>query len=348
MEEQNSEVPLPGQARIRVGIVYNLKSGNAPTGVPDEEAEYDSVDTVMAIKKALERGGYDVSLIEDDGRQLPGKLMRAREEIDIAFNIAEGRGGRGREGQVPSLLGYLGIPYTGSDERALCVSLDKDLTKRIAASYGVKTPKSVLVKSGELSKCDIHRLKFPVIVKPNAEGSGKGIIGTSIAETPDALVTLLAERMNTYRCDFIVEEYIDGREFTVGLLGNREETRVLRPMEMVFCRHTEGNYNVYGYHVKCNYKDYMNYVCPARITPEQEKKLSDAALTVYKALGCRDFSRVDFRIDRQGEVYFLEINPLPGLAPGYSDFPMLAEASGIPYDDLIISILGAARKRLVI
>ena len=115
MEEQNSEVPLPGQARIRVGIVYNLKSGNAPTGVPDEEAEYDSVDTVMAIKKALERGGYDVSLIEDDGRQLPGKLMRAREEIDIAFNIAEGRGGRGREGQVPSLLVYLGIPYTGSD-----------------------------------------------------------------------------------------------------------------------------------------------------------------------------------------------------------------------------------------
>jgi D-alanine-D-alanine ligase len=152
--------------------------------------------------------------------------------------------------------------------------------------------------------------------------------------------------MNTYRCDFIVEEFIDGREFTVGLLGNREETRVLRPMELVFCRHTEGNYNVYGYHVKCNYKDYIDYVCPARITPEQEKKLAEAALAVYNALGCRDFSRVDFRFDRHGEVYFLEINPLPGLAPGYSDFPMLAEASGIPYDDLIISILGAARKRL--
>ena len=159
MEEQNSEVPLPGRAHFRVGIVYNLKSGKAPSEVPDEEAEYDNIETVLAIKKALERGGCEVLLIEDDGN-LPDKLMRARGDIDIAFNIAEGRGGRGREGQAPSLLGYFGIPYTGSDETALCVSLDKDLTKRIAASYGVKIPKSVLVKAGGLSGCDISGLQF--------------------------------------------------------------------------------------------------------------------------------------------------------------------------------------------
>ena len=156
----------------------------------------------------------------------------------------------------------------------------------------------------------------------------------------------MSERMKIYRCDLIVEEYIDSREFTVGLLGNREETRVLRPMELVYRRHTEGNYDVYGYNVKCNYNDYIDYVCPARIPPEMEQKMTEAALAVFNALGCRDFSRVDFRADRKGEVYFLEINPLPGLAPGYSDYPMLAEASGIPYDELIISIFSAARKRL--
>jgi D-alanine-D-alanine ligase len=340
---ENPEVPLPKPQRLNVGIIYNLKSDKKHDDVPDAEAEYDSIDTVLAIKAALEKGGCTVSLIEDDGN-LPEKLKANRP--DLAFNIAEGRGGRGREGQVPSLLGYYGIPYTGSDETTLCIALDKALTKRLVASYGVRTPKSVLVEAGRALEYDLSGLHFPLIVKPNAEGSGKGISDISIVETPAELDKLLKRNIKMYGSDMLVEEYIDGGEFTVGLIGNGKDTRVFRPMELVYRKHTQGAFNVYSYTVKRNYTEYVDYVCPAKIPPKVEKEMTDAALTAYRALNCHDLSRVDFRTDREGNVYFIEINPLPGLAPGYSDYPMLAAFCGTDYDTLVNSVLAAARARL--
>lgn len=342
MEEQNSEVPLPDPSRLNVGIIYNLKSDRLHD-TPDAEAEYDSIDTVLAIKAALERAGHAVTLIEDDG-SLPEKLKASRP--DIAFNIAEGRGGRGREGQVPSMLGYYGIPYTGSDETTLCVALDKAMTKRLAESFGVRTPRSRLIPAGgALASLNLGDLAFPLIVKPNAEGSGKGISELSIVKNMPELKELLVKNINAYRCDMLIEEYIDGGEFTVGLLGNGESLRVFSPMEIVYRRHTQEDFDVYSYNVKRSYAEYVDYVCPANIPPELEGRLRDAALTVFNALSCRDFARVDFRCDRSGNPYFIEINPLPGLAPGYSDYPMLAAACGVDYDTLINSVLEAALSR---
>lgn len=345
MEEKNSEVPLPKPQRLVVGIIYNLKSDKKHNDIPDAEAEYDSIDTVHAIKAALEKSSrvLDVVLIEDDGN-LPEKLKKNRP--DIAFNIAEGRGGRGREGQVPSLLGYYGIPYTGSDETTLCIALDKALTKRLVESYGIRTPKAVLVEVGKAFESNTNGLKFPLIVKPNAEGSGKGISEVSIVESPDELKLLLDKNINMYGSDMLVEEYIDGGEFTVGLVGNGKETHVFRPMELVYRKHTQGKFDVYSYNVKRNYTEFVDYVCPAKITPKIETEMTEAALTVFNALSCRDLSRVDFRTDRDGNVYFIEINPLPGLAPGYSDYPMLAAFCGTDYDTLVNSVLAAALSRL--
>lgn len=343
MEGQNAETPLPKPRPLNVGIIYNLKSDKKHDDVPDAEAEYDSLDTVLAIKASLEKGGSLVTLIEDDGN-LPEKLKAHRP--DIAFNIAEGRGGRGREGQVPSMLGYYGIPYTGSDETTLCIALDKALTKRLVASYGVRTPKSVLVEAGKAYKYDITGLHFPLIVKPNAEGSGKGISDVSIVENPAELENLLKRNIKMYGSDMLVEEYIDGGEFTVGLIGNGKNTKVFRPMELAYRKHTQGSFDVYSYTVKRNYTEYVDYVCPAKIPPKVEAEMTQYALKVYEALSCHDLSRIDFRTDRDGNVYFIEINPLPGLAPGYSDYPMLAAFCGTDYDTLVNSVLAAARARL--
>jgi D-alanine-D-alanine ligase len=339
MEERAEDVPLLGGKPI-IGIVYNLKKG-LKNGVPDAEAEYDSIDTVYAIRNALEKAGLDVKLLEADA-QLPEKLRA--ENLSMVFNIAEGFSGRGREAQIPALLNMLGIPFTGSDETTLCVSLDKALTKRLMATYHVRTPKSVLIENGVAPH--IGALKFPLIVKPNAEGSSKGISGVSIVKSREELRALLKRNGELYGSAMLAEEYIDGREFTIGILGNGKTLRVFPPMEIIFRRTAESGYRVYDYTVKQDYKRYIDYKCPAELDKESEAEMIRMALKVYTALGCRDFSRVDFRLDAEGRAYFIEINPLPGLAPGYSDYPMLAEFCGVSYDELVASILRAGAQRL--
>lgn len=337
MEDQSDDYP----GGPVVGIVYNAKHGAEKGAAPDAEAEYDSPATVAAIQEALKAGGYRTVLLEGDGT-LAGNLQKTH--IDIAFNISEGLRSRGREAEIPALLNLLGIPFTGSDETALCIALDKALTKRLVATYGIRTPAYAVVESER--DIDALRLRFPVIVKPNAEGSSKGIPDACVASDEKGLRALLRRGLSLYGEPMLAEEYISGREFTVGILGNGAGVRVFPPMEIVFRRDTAEHCRVYSYGVKQNYRDYVGYECPAKLPPESEKAMKDMALGAFRALGCRDFARVDFRMAEDGAVYFIEINPLPGLAPGYSDYPMLAAFCGVPYEKLVLSVLDSALSRL--
>ena len=338
MENQSEEVPL---GPIQVGVVYNLKHAErSRSAAPDDQAEYDSMDTVLAIERALQRQGCRTILLEAD-EELPEKLRRQRP--DFVFNIAEGRGGRAREAQVPALLSLFDIPYTGSDETTLCIALDKALTKRLLATYRIPTPRYRVYEPG--ARIRTAGLRFPVIVKPNAEGSSKGIADVCIAENAAELKSLVEQNLSLYGGSVLAEEYIHGREFTVGLLGNGERVSVFPPMEILYHDSPIPGYHVYNYTVKQEYTKYVSYRCPAELSPKLEREITELSKKIFLALGCRDFARVDFRLDESGKLYFIEINPLPGLAPHYSDYPMLAEFSGMEYDDLVGSVLraGAAR-----
>ncbi|MGE4485895.1 MAG: ATP-grasp domain-containing protein [Oscillospiraceae bacterium] len=339
MEERDSEVPLP-KGKPVVGIIYNLKHQETSEDIPDAEAEYDNIETVYAIKNSLEVRGLKTVLVEAD-RDFTEKLRGSK--IDIAFNIAEGINGRGREAQVPAILDMLGIPFTGSDATTLCIALDKALTKRVLSTYRIRTPKSALIsKDGRRGAA---RLIYPVIVKPNAEGSSKGIFGHSVVESAEELDALVRRNIGIYGGEMLAEEYISGREFTVGILGNGGEAKVFPPMEIIYKRDTQGHYRVYSYDVKQNYKEYVLYECPAKLDKKVNDEIISAAKKIFSVLGCRDFTRIDFRISNAGIPYFIEINPLPGLAPGYSDYPMLAEFCGVSYDELVYGVLSAAAAR---
>ena len=326
--------PPPG--RLKAGITFNLKK-NMTSDIPDAEAEFDDEETIRAIQGALESSGLVVELYEA-AAELPLRLLQGRP--DIVFNIAEGLAGRGREAQVPAILNFLGIPFTGSDETTLCIAMDKALTKRLVTSYGVNTPAYELVKkSGSFAKT---ALSFPVIVKPNSEGSSKGVSSLSIVWDPAALDRVLSGKISAYKTDMLVEEYISGREFTVGILGNGDGIRVFPPMEIIF---TDKSKSIYSYEVKRNFKRYVRYECPPGIDAALRGEIEKTAETVYRSLECRDFARLDFRLSAEGRLYFIEINPLPGLAPGYSDFPMIADFCGVDYQTLIRNVLDSALLR---
>lgn len=336
METLDSEVPL-ARRLLTVALLFNLKKGHGGR-TADAEAEYDSIETVHAIQGELEKAGLIVELIEAD-RELPERLRACRAEI--AFNIAEGLSGRGREAQIPALLNMLGMPFTGSDETALAVALDKAMCKKLASAYRVRTPRFRVVGPGEKAR----GLRFPVIVKPNAEGSSKGVSEACVVNDLREMDALIERNLSLYESEMLAEEYIEGREFTVGLLGNGASLRVFEPLEIVYTRPTQGDYHVYSYKVKQEYQNYVRYECPSQITPEQSQEMKDMARRVFRMLGCRDLARVDFRLDATGKPWFIEINPLPGLAPGYSDYPMLTQFQGVAYGDLIRAVLSAAASR---
>lgn len=328
---------------LQVGLTYNLKKANKTNEIEpkaiDDEAEYDEITTVLAIKEALENERCQVTLLEAD-QDLPVKL--SQKKYDIIFNIAEGIYGRGREAQVPALLNFYKIPFTGSDETTLCIALDKALTKRLLSTYRIKTPKYQIVEKNQ-PQIDV-KVHFPAIVKPNAEGSSKGISDVAIVTNKEELLDLVKKNISLYKEDMLVEEYIDGREFTVGVLGNDSDVRVFPPMEIVYLNQ-ENDFKIYSYNVKLNYKKLIRYECPANIPQDIEAKMMNIAKKIFEVLSCKDFARIDFRLSQEGEIYFIEINPLPGLAPGYSDFPMIAEFNGMDYNTLVRNVLKSALKR---
>ncbi len=323
---------------IRVGFTYNVKrSANG-----DDEAEWDPPETIIAIANALARQGHIVVHLEATP-DLPRVLAEA--DVDLIFNIAEGVEGRNREAQVPALCELLGIPYTGSDSATLAIALDKALGKKVLLQHDILTPKFQLMESArERLSPD---MKFPLIVKPNAEGSSKGIGSTSIVDNEEQLRLAVKECVEKYRQPALVEEYISGREFTVGLLGDKRP-RVLPPMEIKFKKQESGETPrpVYDYTVKQDWEEYVYYQCPAKLTESEQKAMEKIARATFWALDCRDVARVDLRMDAEGRIYVLEVNPLPGLTPDYSDLVLIAKACGMEYDQLIAEIMTGGLRRM--
>jgi D-alanine-D-alanine ligase len=321
---------------LRVGLTFNLKRID-PTR-DDAEAEYDSPRTIAALHQAIASFGHEVVRLEATP-ELARKLPRAA--VDVVFNLAEGRGGRCREALVPALCELLRIPYSGSDAAALCATLDKAMGKRILRDAGIPTPDFFLARTG---REPLPRgWRFPAIVKPNIEGTSKGITAKSVVDDEPELRRRCRELIRRYRQPAIVEEYVAGREFTVGVLG-WPKPRALPPMEVVFLQKQART--VYEYSLKQNWDGKLEYVCPARIPRKAAARMRALALEAFRVLECRDVSRVDFRTDRRGRPYVIELNPLPGMTPVLSDLVMIAEGAGIGYRELIGRVLeGAIRRR---
>ncbi len=328
----------PLRERLRVGLLHNLRRPVAPGEDPQAQAEFDGQSTIDSIAEAIAAFGHEVVLLEATP-ELPTKLLTTR--IDVAFNIAEGLRGRSREAQVPALLEMLDIPYTGSDAVALSLTLDKGLAKRVVALAGVHTPKFFVMKTGR------ERLPkgftFPLIVKPVAEGSSKGVDRSSVVTDEAMLRTRVQTHLQRYNQPMLVEEFLPGREFTLGILGGRRP-RVLPAMEIVFTDKTDPH-PVYGYEDKFGEDAHTRYETPAAVDPKLARALERAARKAFVALGCRDVARVDFRLDAAGNVHFIECNPLPGLTPGFSDLCVIAEAASMSFRDLIGEILAPALRR---
>jgi D-alanine-D-alanine ligase len=319
---------------IRVGFTYNVKRSSAG----DDEAEWDPPETIIAIANALARQGHIVVHLEATP-DLPRVLAEA--DVDLIFNIAEGVEGRNREAQVPALCELLGIPYTGSDSATLAIALDKALGKKVLMQHDILTPKFQLMESArERLSSD---MKFPLIVKPNAEGSSKGIDSTNVVDTEEELRAAVKLCVEKYRQPALVEEYIAGREFTVGLLGDKRP-RVLPPMEIKFKKNNPRP--VYDYGVKQEWEEHVYYECPAKLTEAEQKAMEKIARATFWALDCRDVARVDLRMDADGRIYVLEVNPLPGLTPDYSDLVLIAKAIGMEYDQLIAEIMVGGLRRM--
>src|SRR3954466_2116772 len=323
---------------LRVGFTFNVKRIKPEiNGRKDEEAEYDPPQTIQAVREAIAAAGHEVIDLEAT-TELPTVL--AATPVDVVFNMAEGIKGRNREAVVPALLELLDIPYSGSDPTALSIALDKAIAKRIVRQHGILTPNFMTLTTGKERLP--RELKFPLIVKPNAEGSSKGVHGTSVVDTEAELREAAREMIAKYDQPALVEDYIAGREFTVGLLGERRP-KVLPPMEVVFLSNEA--HPVYSFEYKQDSSTKIRYDVPAQLEPAQLKALERAARECFIALGCRDVARVDFRMDTQGRVYFLECNPLPGLTPGWSDLVLIAKAAGIEYNAPISEILSGAIRR---
>ena len=330
----NENVPPP----LVAGIAYNLKKGIL-SEAEDIEAEYDSPDTIEAIKEVFESAGIETVLLEADS----GFFEKIRSTSpDIVFNIAEGTAGRSREAQVPAILDFLGIPFTGSDATTLAIALDKAMTKRYLSTFGIPTPAYQLIKT-PVFKPD-PKLSFPLIIKPDSEGSSMGISDLAIADNETELRAIVEKNFRLYDQPMLCEEYVSGREFTVGILGNGQDMRVFEPMEICYLDKQREN-SIYSYNVKKNYQKYIQYSCPPLLEKKTISEIKRIAAGIYTALECRDFSRIDFRLSRDGRPWFIEINPLPGLAPGYSDYPMLADFCGMDYRSLVLGVLNSALKR---
>jgi D-alanine-D-alanine ligase len=273
---------------------------------------------------------------------LPSRLVEAK--LDLVFNIAEGLSGRNREAQVPALCELVGVPYTGSDSATLALALDKALAKRILKQHGILTPEFQVMTTGREKLSPPLQAKFPLIVKPNAEGSSKGIASSGVVDDEPALRAAVKEVLDRYRQPALIEEYISGREFTVGLLGDKRP-RMLPPMEICFKDRTKLR-PIYDYEIKQEWEKHVTYECPAKLLPAELRSVERAARETFTALDCRDVARIDLRMDDKGAVYVLEVNPLPGLTPDYSDLVLIGKAAGIDYRTLIGEILAGALKRL--
>lgn len=319
---------------MRVALAYDdvaLLDASVREGLPDDfGAEYESDATRAAILAAIEAQGHEAMPLPltDDFCQA---AKRARP--DLVYNIAEGVRGRSRESIVPAWLDHLGIPYIGSDGLTLGVTLDKAMTKTLVAAAGVPTPAFTVVQDGS-QLAQLH-VELPAFVKPNAEGSSMGIRSESRVESVEQLNHQVKWVLRHYG-DCLIETFAPGREFGVGLLGN-DPPRVLPIAE------TRGADLGNTYDHKQEHR--TEHICPADVSNDLAARMGELAIHTFKTLGCRDLSRVDFRLDRDGNPLFLEINALPGMCPDHSIFPLQARAAGMSYEQLIGSVIDHAMAR---
>lgn len=335
---------------MKIGIAFSLapQAPPDPDGPDDRFEEFDKPETIDALADTLRGEGHDVVLL-GDGPELLETVLR--HPPDFVVNIAEGFGtSRNREARVPALLEMLDIPFWGSDAFSMSASLDKNVAKRLVRDH-VPIPLDVLLPP-ELEQDDqIHEriaqtfgdpLPAPVILKPSLEGSSKGIRGRCLADTIPQAIDQFRLLAADYRQPILVEDFIEGDEITVGLIGNGPSASVLGLMRILPA--SPDPRFVYSLEVKRDWKRRVRYETPAQLDPTSKSTLESAALRAYHALGCRDFARIDFRL-RSGVPYFLEANPLPGLSPTTSDLVILARGHGVEYHQLIALILDASIHR---
>jgi D-alanine-D-alanine ligase len=342
----------------KIAILANIKDDDhpKPEGVPpDAFADFDHIETVNSLRAALETDGHSTVFIQAD-RELPYALRE--EKPDICFNIAEGLGGDAREAQVPALLEMLGIPYTGSRVLANGISLDKTLTKRIWRDRRLPVaPFQEFIIGDEPLRAELN---FPLFVKPAREGTGMGVDMNAIVNNEKELRERAVYIINTYQQPALVETFLPGREFTVGILGRADAKLYSRHPEWyekdgfhrfpILELDTSRSVSPWVYTNEAKSKEvgadgHLGYFCPAELEPELEKKLKYLALRAHQLLYTLDVSRTDIRLDEEGNPRLIEINTLPGLTPDYSDLCLQAKAEGIGYEDLVLEILylGASR-----
>lgn len=348
--------------KYRVAVLANLKK-NAPKWHGMAEDQWDDLDsekTVNALVDAIRAGGHESDFLEGDITLLD--TVR-KYKPDICFNICEGHFGDAREAQVPAILEMLRIPYTGSKVLTLALTLDKPMTKRVLTYHDLPTPPfQVFERVDEPLSTD---MTFPLFVKPSREGTGMGVSLKSVVNDENELREQVDYVLKRYQQTALVEKFIDGREVTVGIVGNlrgpvarrmphdedlpriQAGLHFLPPMEVDLNPYLESD-AVYSNRLKVDLADQLNYLCPAPIEEELLDDLNWYAAAVFRVVGALDVSRVDFRLDANDNMkpYILEINPLPGLSPGISDLVIEAEADGIGHTELVNQILNTALKRL--
>ncbi len=345
---------------MRIALVHNAK-GTPPPGIDSPEsrdawrgelseeelfAECDAPHTIAALASAIAAGGHDVVPLDADGGLFEALRTGA---FDLVFNLAEGLRGEAREAQVPAMLEFLGLPYTGSGPIALALAHDKGRAKEVWSAHGIAVPRGFRVEPGDAVPSETPSTA-PWIVKPVAEGSSKGVRDRNVVRSADELRERVREVHDRFRQAALVEEFLEGREFTVALLGN--PPRVLPITEIDFAALPAGAEPIYSYEAKWIWdvpeKPLAIFHCPAVLERELEQRIGDLAVAAFEALGCRDWARVDVRLDASGAPRILEINPLPGILPNPEEnscFPKAARAAGIDYRRLILDVVEAARGR---
>ena len=320
-----------------IGLTYDLRDDYADMGYSEEAlAEFDSVETIEAIEHALWRHGYTTERI-GHVRNLARKLVDGQ-RWSMVFNIAEGLSGRSREAQIPCLLEAYDIPYVFSDPLTQAVTLDKSIAKRLVRDAGIPTPRFQIINTIEdVLDCD---LMYPIFAKPIREGTGKGCSNASMILDQNQFIHISTSLVLKFGQPVIAEEYLPGREFTVGIIGNGPDARIIGVMEIILGKNAEEN--AYSYENKAHYLDRVSY----KLSEDPEALLAGStALAAYHTLGCLDASRIDLRSDADGVPNFIEANTLAGLNPVHSDLPILSSKVGMPYETLILEIIKSAHAR---
>ncbi len=312
----------------------------------DTYAEWDTWDTINAVKEAIERYHNIIMIEADDSAYIKFKETKP----DIVFNITEGFNGVSREAQVPAMLELLQIPYTGSDPLTLATCLDKARTKEVLSYYKIPNAKFLLAGNLEQAvKCD---LKYPLIVKPISEGSSKGIFSSSFVKNKTELMKEVERILVEYHQAALIEEFLPGREFTVAVIGNGGDTVVLPIVEINYNEFPDDVTPIYSYEAKWILDTKENpldvFSCPANLNSGLESSIKKVVLDTYNILRCKDWSRIDVRLDENNIPHIIEVNPLPGILPNPEEnscFPKAARTAGISYNDMINRVLYSAAKR---